>query len=1130
MAKTQDHHQGYVGNQPTVADGIHELGHVARLLLFDKSIPQDMREGITDADIDAAMKWSGVVNGNWTTEAEETFANGLLKHIKGGKFPSKGLKSVFEKVVGWLKKIYKSINQKTDADQLASLEISPAMQEVYDKLISRGRKDSQLSWEAIPSKTMDIIPEIHNASYAIKKEYLKRISDVLFKNGDWIAKAVGLDVPVTITGFSAWKGDIGAGAQSKFEVMLENNGGVKTITKEDRKKLDLYANILGYVLSQDGVYWHVPVYANDPALENGFEITGSRSWSGSEFKDLYDAIRNEFGQNTDLAPAFMTNGARILNFSMDNTDFQSRMIKVVNAIHGSNPDFLGSGVKMKSFRSEGNEYNATSNDWRENPNGEAYTSRISQAGRPNLQRRSDNVRQAVISATRKFAKEQGWNTKFTAAPITDSGRRYSPGRRSESTGDSDGRGRSSGGRYSPLKGAPSKQGATGPDPRLVDVAEQYARDNGIDLKRQAEYVQIDEARAKRIAQAYEDMSHAPDDPAVREAYADLIRQTKAQYDALVAAGYTFTFYDGASDPYAGNPVNAMRDLRQNQTMAVYGTYDGYGTEGITKGAVDDNPMLIDTGLLWKDQNGADRPVTANDLFRAVHDAFGHGLEGASFRARGEENAWQAHVRLFSLFYATLPANQFGPVHFRTIREWWIKTPIEFKRGGRPNSKDDKPPNLRIKRTWQVPPIIWSCVVAPSGSAKSVPPKQALRPIYARQAKLIKQFDKDFEEYQRAHEVYLKELAEFKKSKDEDELPPTPPLEPVCPRIVVNDTTIEALAKRLSANPRGVLALYDELAGWLGAFNRYSKGSGDEARWLEFYNAQTSIIDRASSQRPLVVPRANVSLFGTIQPGILRKHLTEEYKASGLAARLLFAMPPRERKQWSEYEVDERIENQVADIFDKLLLLEMQVTDDDELRPTLVNLDHNAKQLFINYFNRHNREQQALDEDLYAAFAKLEEVAARFALVVHAVRYAIGEVPSIATCDLVSMSAGIELCEWFKHEAKRVYAVLAENALAHENRQLLQWITSQDGPVSARDFHRGCKGKLASSDEAERMLQSFVDAELGRWVDGLPNEHGGRPTRRFELKASDETSTIPGNQGGYGTDSDETPTEYQEWRA
>jgi len=215
----------------------------------------------------------------------------------------------------------------------------------------------------------------------------------------------------------------------------------------------------------------------------------------------------------------------------------------------------------------------------------------------------------------------------------------------------DQRGRGTGGYSSggltPLEGAPTVVGAAGPDPELVAVAEQYAAANGIDLRRQAEFVEVDPERAARIAQAYEEMAHAPQDPAVQAAYADLIQQTIAQYQALVDAGYTFTFFDSETDPYAGNPWNAMRDLRANKTMAVYGTYDGYGTEGLTQAAIDDNPMLQDTGLVWLDQNGVERPVTANDLFRAVHDAFGHGIEGAGFRARGEENAWQAHVRLFT---------------------------------------------------------------------------------------------------------------------------------------------------------------------------------------------------------------------------------------------------------------------------------------------------------------------------------------------------------------------------------------------------------------------------------------------------------------------------------------------------
>lgn len=197
----------------------------------------------------------------------------------------------------------------------------------------------------------------------------------------------------------------------------------------------------------------------------------------------------------------------------------------------------------------------------------------------------------------------------------------------------------------PLPGAPTVEGASGPDLDLVRVAERYASGVGMVLRRQAVFAEVDPQFATRIAQAYDQMAHNPTDPEVAAAYEDLIRQTRAQYDALVDAGYSFTFFDGESDPYQGNPWGAMRELRANKTMAVFGTYAGYGTEGVTD-TVDDNPLLAETGLEWPDQAGKMRPVLANDLFRAVHDAFGHGIEGAGFRARGEENAWQAHARLF----------------------------------------------------------------------------------------------------------------------------------------------------------------------------------------------------------------------------------------------------------------------------------------------------------------------------------------------------------------------------------------------------------------------------------------------------------------------------------------------------
>jgi len=201
--------------------------------------------------------------------------------------------------------------------------------------------------------------------------------------------------------------------------------------------------------------------------------------------------------------------------------------------------------------------------------------------------------------------------------------------------------------FTPLEGAPAIQGATGPIPEIVAIAEEYAEDYGLPERKQRSYVKVPKDRGERLAKAYDEMRNDPQNPAVKKAYKDLIRQTKNQYKALTDAGYEFTFYDSESDPYDGNPFNAMRDLRATKRMAVYGTYDGYGTEGITDSEIENNPMLEDTGLRWKDQSGDRKLVTANDLFRAVHDAFGHGIEGSGFRARGEENAWQAHAKLFT---------------------------------------------------------------------------------------------------------------------------------------------------------------------------------------------------------------------------------------------------------------------------------------------------------------------------------------------------------------------------------------------------------------------------------------------------------------------------------------------------
>ena len=198
----------------------------------------------------------------------------------------------------------------------------------------------------------------------------------------------------------------------------------------------------------------------------------------------------------------------------------------------------------------------------------------------------------------------------------------------------------------PLKGL--EPAAFGHNPQIESVAVSYAKASNIPYARQHRYVEIDEEISKRIADAYEAMPHDPNDPAVKAAYKAMAEETIEQYKAIVASGYNLEMMrEGVGPPYR-RPRGALQDLQNNKHLWVYPTRWAYGA-GEAKLDPASNPLLAPSGLT--DSHGT--PMLINDVFRAVHDFFGHGIEGTGFRARGEENAWLAHSRLYS--EAALPA-------------------------------------------------------------------------------------------------------------------------------------------------------------------------------------------------------------------------------------------------------------------------------------------------------------------------------------------------------------------------------------------------------------------------------------------------------------------------------------------
>lgn len=254
------------------------------------------------------------------------------------------------------------------------------------------------------------------------------------------------------------------------------------------------------------------------------------------------------------------------------------------------------------------------------------------------------------------------------------------------------------------------------------------------------------------------------------------------------------------------------------------------------------------------------------------------------------------------------------------------------------------------------------------------------------------------------------------------------------------------------------------------------------------------------------------ITGGIQPAILHRALGAEHRDSGLAARLLLSCPPRLPKKWTEAEISPEAEREIARIVERLYELQPKSGDDGKAEAVVVSMSADAKRMYKAYYNIHNEEQADLSGELSAAWSKLEEYAPRLALVVHFIRWAAND-PTLESADVVdaqSMGAGITLCDWFKHEATRVYGLLSESDDDRDRRRLVEWIERKGGSVTARDVQMGCRW-LREPGDAHAALEELEKAGLGIW-EPSPTGQRGQPTLRFILSA---VSTVNGNSINHG---------------
>lgn len=322
----------------------------------------------------------------------------------------------------WLKHAMKHDLTKEDIER-AKFDYADALAD------NRG----QISWESIPGRTSNHMPQMFDAPYEQQAEYHVAISKAfLDENGeDIIAKRLGLLSPGDFEAPGFFEGKVSPGSQTVALMPRQYKGPASgDIEKSSQDLVAAYAAVRGILMKQDGVGWHRPFYKAKKRDENGIVLRIGRQFSEAETKRLGDILADLAGHG-EYNPVAAEDGVRLLNFdfvrkvpdgkggfkpAMDGTwidedklltneEFGKLVDEAVSKLE-LDDDLVVDPVNFHAYTGY------SGNDWSVNPNGENYYAEISGQGRSDLQGRIrdliNELQPRIDEIDRDFSERYGW--------------------------------------------------------------------------------------------------------------------------------------------------------------------------------------------------------------------------------------------------------------------------------------------------------------------------------------------------------------------------------------------------------------------------------------------------------------------------------------------------------------------------------------------------------------------------------------------------------------------------------------------------------------------------------------------------------------------------------------------------
>jgi len=403
--------------------------------------------------------------------------------------------------------------------------------------------------------------------------------------------------------------------------------------------------------------------------------------------------------------------------------------------------------------------------------------------------------------------------------------------------------------------------------------------------------------------------------------------------------------------------------------------------------------------------------------------------------------------------------------------------------------------------WQVTPNLWGAIIGRPSAMKSPAMTAALAPVFKIEGKMAETWREDCRTAEIDEELAGLDAKDIKKRaakalKDgdreaarsilkemqgDDETPP-------CPRLIVNDATVEKLGELLNENPRGLLLIRDELPGFLAKLESEDYAS-DRAFYLEAFNGDGQFTYDRIGRGTVKIENCTLSIIGGVQPSriapIVRGAVTGASN-DGLIQRLQLAVWPDDIGSWKwvDRSPDRDAKERYQQVFQELHDMNLG----EPGYPMVLRFTTEAQAVYREWMEEIQTDARSgqLSSTLESHILKLPKTIASLALLFELIgggRYLVGE---------QATALALGWADYLRTHANRLYA--SGDTVAEDGaRLIIERRGKLPGEFTFRDVHQKEWLGLTDRGSVAAAIDLLLSTEHCQEINKQAGAAGGRPT-------------------------------------